>query len=94
VIRYKNDRYYNKNNDGTSEEAEWTMGFPWLSVIYSERGERERAQEYLDLARTALDGEGKLPELYYSHTSNPNENNPLGWAESLLVIALKKVQEL
>ena len=26
VIRYKNDYYYNKNNDGYSEEAEWTFG--------------------------------------------------------------------
>ena len=27
VVRYKNDRYYNKNKDRYSEEAEWTMGF-------------------------------------------------------------------
>jgi GH15 family glucan-1,4-alpha-glucosidase len=26
VIRYKNDKYYNRNEDGFSEEAEWTMG--------------------------------------------------------------------
>src|SRR5207302_712705 len=26
VIRYKGDRYYNKNPDGTSEEGEWTFG--------------------------------------------------------------------
>lgn len=92
IIRYKNDRYYNKNNDSVSEEAEWTMGFPWLSIVYAERGEQEKANEYLELARAALDTEGKLPELYYSHTNNPNENNPLGWAESLYVIALLKAQ--
>lgn len=92
IIRYVHDRYYNKNNDGFSQEAEWTMGFPWLSIIYSERGEKEKAQHYLDLARQSRDTEGKLPELYYSHTNEPNENNPLGWAESLYVIALAKAQ--
>jgi phosphorylase kinase alpha/beta subunit len=90
VVRYKNDRYYNANEDGHSEEAEWTMGFPWLSIIYRERGDHERADFWLDKARAACDETGKLPELYYSHTENPNENNPLGWAESLYIIALKK----
>jgi GH15 family glucan-1,4-alpha-glucosidase len=91
VIRYKNDRYYNANEDGYSEEAEWTMGFPWLSIIYRERGDHERANYWLDKARAACDSDGKLPELYYSHTNEPNENNPLGWAESLYVIALHKL---
>ena len=36
VIRYKNDRYYNKNEDGYSEEAEWCFGFPWLAIIYQQ----------------------------------------------------------
>ncbi len=90
VLRYKNDRYYNKNEDGTSEEAEWTMGFPWLSIIYRDRGEHEKADMWLQRAHGALDTEGKLPELYFSHTNDPNENNPLGWAESLYVVALKK----
>ncbi len=93
VLRYKTDRYYNLNKDGWSEEAEWTMGFPWLSIIYRERGEHERADHWLERARHALDDNGKLPELYFSHTDIPNENNPLGWAESLYIIALKKAQE-
>lgn len=90
VIRYKNDRYYNANEDGYSEEAEWTMGFPWLSIIYRERGDHARADHWLEKARAACDGEGKLPELYYSHSNEPNENNPLGWSESLYIIALKR----
>ncbi len=90
IIRYKNDRYYNANEDGWSEEAEWTMGFPWLSIIYRERGDHERADHWLARARAACDSTGRLPELYYSHTNTPNENNPLGWSESLLVIALAK----
>lgn len=90
VIRYKNDRYYNANEDQYSEEAEWTMGFPWLSIIYRERGEHEKADTWLQKALDAKDEEGKMPELYFSHTNVPNENNPLGWSESLLVMALKK----
>ena len=90
VIRYRNDYYYNANEDGYSEEAEWTMGFPWLSIIYRERGEHEKADFWLDMARKAKDPEGKMPELYFSQTDVPNENNPLGWSESLMIIALKK----
>lgn len=94
VIRYKNDRYYNANVDGHSEEAEWCMGLSWLSIIYAERGEREKAEWYLMHAKSTITTEGKIPELYYSHTGNPNENTPLGWAESMYVIALKKVRDL
>ena len=90
VIRYKNDRYYNANEDGWSEEAEWTMGFPWLSIIYRDRGDHAEADRWLERARRACDSDGKLPELYFSHTDAPNENNPLGWSESLFVIALHK----
>ncbi len=90
IVRYKTDRYYNANEDGWSEEAEWTMGFPWLSIIYRERGEREKADLWLERARAARDSEGKLPELYFSHTDAPNENNPLGWSESLYIIALQR----
>jgi len=94
VIRYKNDRYYNANDDGYSEEAEWTMGFPWLSIIYRERGDHEKADYWLEKAQAACDNEGKLPELYFSHTDTPNENNPLGWSESLYIIAFKKKIDL
>lgn len=94
VIRYKNDQYYNANVDGRSEEAEWCMGLSWLAIIYAERGDRERAEQYLMRARETVTAEGLVPELYYSHTENPNENTPLGWAESMYVIALKKVRDL
>ncbi len=90
VIRYKNDYYYNKNEDTFSEEAEWVMGFPWLSIIYSRRGEKEKAREYIYKTKK-LEAQGnKLPELYYSNSDDPNENIPLGWAESLYVVALKE----
>lgn len=93
VIRYRGDRYYNNNPDGVSEEAEWTMGLPWLAIIYAELGKFDQAEHYLALTLAAEDKHGKLPELYYAHTDNPNENSPLGWAESLFAVALKKVAD-
>ena len=69
VIRYKSDRYYNQNTyDGHSEEAEWCMGLSWLAIIYAERGDRERAEHYLERARQTITEAGLIPELYYSHT--------------------------
>ena len=94
VIRYKGDRYYNSNTDGFSEEAEWCFGLAWLSCIYALRGDRGRAEHYLERTRTALTAENLLPELYYSHTDKPNENTPLGWAVSMYVCALVKVRDM
>ena len=51
VIRYKGDKYYNKNPDGWSEEAEWTFGLSWLAIIYEKIGNVEKAQEYLEKAK-------------------------------------------
>ena len=94
VIRYKLDRYYNNNIDGFSEEAEWCFGLSWLAIIYAERGDKEKAYYYLRRARKAVTPDGKVPELYYSNTDKPNENTPLGWAESMYVVALQKVKEM
>ncbi len=94
VIRYKLDRYYNKNKDGYSEEAEWCFGLAWLAIIYAERGDKEKAYYYMRQAKKTVTAEGKVPELYYSNTDTPNENTPLGWSESMYVVALKKVKDL
>lgn len=94
VIRYKLDRYYNKNIDGFSEEAEWCFGLAWLAIIYATRGEKDKAYYWLRRAKGTVTEDGKVPELYYSHTNTPNENTPLGWSESMYVIALQKVKEL
>ena len=87
LIRYKTDRYYNANEDGWSEEAEWTFGFPWLAIIYAERGDMEKAREYIKKAETIVTREGLLPELYFSNSERYNENVPLAWSESLYVVA-------
>ncbi len=103
VIRYKNDRYYNKNEDGYSEEAEWCFGFPWLSIIYKKwasDGERfgditdeadaQKSYQYLEKSFKTIYND-QIPELYYSDSNKPNENTPLGWSESLFVVAMLKM---
>lgn len=92
VIRYKNDYYYNKNKDGYSEEAEWTFGLSWLSIIYSKLGQKRKARYFLDEAIKTQTPKG-IPELYFSNTDRPNENNPLGWSESLFIVALHMVMD-
>jgi GH15 family glucan-1,4-alpha-glucosidase len=94
VIRYKLDRYYNKNEDGYSEEAEWCFGLAWLAIIYTERGEKEKAYYYLRRARATVTPAGQIPELYFSHTDIPNDNTPLGWAESMYVVAMEKMRRM
>jgi GH15 family glucan-1,4-alpha-glucosidase len=92
VVRYKNDWYYNKNPDGFSEEAEWTFGLSWLAIIYSKLGNKNKAKFYIDKMIKTATPKG-VPELYYSHTNQPNENNSLGWAESLFVVALHEMND-
>jgi GH15 family glucan-1,4-alpha-glucosidase len=90
VIRYKGDRYFNKNEDGWSEEAEWTFGLSWLSIVYEKLGDKEKAADYLEQAKKTSTKLG-LPELYFSNSTKYNENTPLGWSESLFVVALHEV---
>lgn len=87
VIRYKNDYYYNKNPDGYSEEAEWTFGFAWLAIIYEKMGNEAKAKELIKKL-VELNTDKGLPELYFSNSNKYNENTPLGWAESLFIVAL------
>ncbi len=94
VIRYRNDRYYNNNIDGYSEEAEWSMGLAWLAIIYAKMGNLEKAKHYLDRSEKTVNPDGLIPELWYSHTEKSNDNIPLGWAESMHVVALVTVKEL
>ncbi len=90
VIRYKGDHYYNKNEDGWSEEAEWTFGLSWIAIIYEKIGNAEKAQFFLEKAKEMVTNKG-IPELYYSDSSKYNDNTPLGWSESLFVVALHDV---
>src|SRR5664279_5669687 len=91
VMRYKFDQYYNRNDDGYSEEAEWCFGLSWLAIVYKKLGDDEKAREYLQKATDTVTPDGKIPEPYFSHTQEANENNPLGWSESMYVVALAEV---
>lgn len=93
VIRYKGDRYYNKNPDGWSEEAEWTFGLSWLAIIYEKLGNVERAKFFVDKAMNTITKEGLIPELYFSNSMKHNSNTPLGWSESLFIVALHNFHE-
>ncbi len=91
VIRYKGDKYYNKNMDGYSEEAEWTFGLAWLAIIYKEMGRKDKAEELIkDLI--AVDTPKGMPELYFSNSTEYNDNTPLGWSESLFIVALWEME--
>ncbi len=92
AIRYKGDRYYNKNIDHVSEEAEWTFGLSWLAIIYEKMGNMEKAKELIkDLI--AVDTPEGMPELYFSNSPEYNENTPLGWSESLFIVALYEMNQ-
>jgi phosphorylase kinase alpha/beta subunit len=92
VMRYKGDAYYNKNEDGYSEEAEWCFGLSWLAIIHKQLGEDDKARDYLARATATVTKDGKIPELYFSHSNEANENTPLGWSESMYVVALFEVE--
>lgn len=92
VIRYKGDRYYNRNQDQISEEAEWTFGLSWLAIIYEKMGNKDKAQELMKNL-IVLDTPEGLPELYFSNSPEYNENTPLGWSESLFIVALWEMNE-
>lgn len=87
VIRYKSDRYYNKNTDGYSEEAEWCFGLPWLALAFKQVGDLDKFREYTHKMAATVTADNKIPELYMSHSGESNPNTPLGWAESLYIVA-------
>jgi phosphorylase kinase alpha/beta subunit len=92
VIRYKGDHYYNKNPDGWSEEAEWTFGLSWLAIIYDKLGNAEKAKHFLDEAKKTVTKDG-VPELFFSNSTKYNDNTPLGWSESLFIVALHEIND-
>ncbi len=93
IIRYKGDQYYNKNSDLHSEEAEWTFGLAWLAIIYEKMGQKDKAFSYVkDLI--ASDTQDGIPELYFSNSPEYNDNTPLGWSESLFIVALYEMERL
>ena len=70
------------------------MGLAWLAIIYGKMGDLKKAEDYLERAGKTVNKDGLIPELWYSHTDKSNENIPLGWAESMYVVALVEVRKL
>jgi phosphorylase kinase alpha/beta subunit len=82
VLRYIGDKYYNKNG-----EAEWTMGLPWLAIIYKLAGNSAMGEYYMRKTLEVMNADNELPELYYSGSEEHNENSPLGWSQALSIVA-------
>jgi len=83
VARYLGDAYYRR-----SGEAEWTMGLPWLAIIYRGMGDAVKYRYYLEKTFSAMNDAGELPELYFADTDEHNENTPLGWSQALYMTAI------
>lgn len=87
--RYLDDNYYRSDN-GVS--AEWTFGFFWLAIVYSERGAKAQAMMWFKRGMATMTPQGDLPELYQN--DRPNPNTPLAWTHALALIAAKKLSLL
>jgi len=81
VARYHNDYYYNKEG-----EAEWTMGLPWLAIIYKELNKPDQYARFMRMTIDVMNNKGELPELYYANTNKANPNTPLGWSQALACV--------
>jgi len=81
VIRYIGDKYYYNG-----AEAQWTFGFPWLSIIYKYLKRPDLHAYYMRKTLEVMNANGELPELYYANSDEYNENTPLGWAQALFLV--------
>jgi len=79
--------------DKVSQEAEWTFGLAWLAIIYERLDNKPKAEEYVQKAMSTVDSVGDIPELYFSNSDEHNENSPLGWSESMFIVALYLFQD-
>ena len=77
-----------RSDNGIS--AEWTFGFFWLSIVFSEKGNKKEAEFWFNQGISSMTAEGHIPELYYNDI--PNEHTPLAWAHSMALIAKKKLR--
>ena len=107
VVRYPGDRYFSTNpNEPFGHEAEWPIGLAWLSIVYAKMvaqamrvgTSQASVQRYLERARLHLShleevatDDGRIAELYTG--GKPNHNLPLGWAQSLYVVAKLSLRE-
>ena len=88
IIRYAGDKYYDKNG-----EAEWTMGLPWMAIVYRKTGRNGKYKFFMRKTFEAINGNHELPELYFANSDAHNENSPLGWSQSLLLVMLSESRQ-
>ncbi len=107
VVRYPGDRYFSqKPEEPHGHEAEWPIGLAWLSIAYAKLMAQsmrvgasqatlerylERARHHLQHLEEIVTPDGRIPELYTG--GQPNHNVPLGWAQSLYVVAKLSLRE-
>lgn len=101
VIRYEDDSYYStleakhgrylKKGSYLGTEAEWTFGLPWLALVYLKFGDLDKARMYVKRTENVMLSNGALPELYYAGSTDYNGNTPLGWSNSLYILAKEAV---
>ncbi len=82
VVRYIGDYYYNNGS-----ESEWTMGFGWLATIYKIMNKPDKYAYYMRKTIEVMTDEGELPELYFGNSEKFNDNSPLGWSQSMYLVA-------
>lgn len=99
VLRYETDSYYSHTErrdlpgiEYVGNEAEWTFGLPWLALCYMELRDLDRAEAYIKRTEEVMMEDGSLPELYYAGTDEPNPNNPLGWSNSMYIMAKERLE--
>ena len=84
VLRYIGDQYYFRNG-----EAQWTMGLPWLAIIYKKLNMPDKYAFYMMKTIDSMNDKNELPELYYADSNEHNENCPLAWSQALFVAGLR-----
>jgi phosphorylase kinase alpha/beta subunit len=101
VVRYPGDRYFSAHaQEPFGHEAEWPIGLAWLSIAYTKliaQATRigasratidrylERARHHLGHLEEVMTPDGRIAELFTG--GKPNHNLPLGWAQSLYIVA-------
>jgi len=85
-------RYVGDNYFFDECEANWTMGFCFLGLIYVENGEFEKAFKlYKTLIKNSKNY--KIPELYLCDSKEANENTPLAWSVVLTIELGRKLEK-
>ncbi|MFQ5466146.1 MAG: hypothetical protein ACE5EI_09485 [Thermodesulfobacteriota bacterium] len=101
VVRYHGDMYFNSDEAAPGgNEAEWPLGFAWLSAAYSEMALRaarlggifsppaeyiEKAETYIERLESVMTADGRVPELYSG--GQASSGAAFAWGQGLYVVA-------